>query len=356
VIGVFHPKPPGDVSEARLQGVAAKHGFSFPIAVDADWSALRRWWPEHESSGWTSVSFLADAAGKVRYVHPGGEFHRGPGGGAHLANHESCAKDYDEIEGRIEALLDERRERALSEEATMVLLALADGVNEARRAGGAKAVMLSQDLSRAAQAHAEEMAERGFFAHASPDGQAPLDRLRREAPLAIAFELRENLSKAEGEGRMEPEERARGVVERWLASKGHRDNLLARSVTHAGYGFATSEKTGRRADLYVQLLAVVAGEWTHEPVAAVHPGDRWSATLGIPLRFFLKSVSSPSRRFPDPAKPGVSWLGGAPLQVSVSEGRTTLEFPKLEAGPYKLLARGPGSDGYEPLLDVTLSP
>ncbi len=106
VIGVFHPKPPGDEDPDRMRRAARQFGFGFPVASDPDWSALRRWWLDEEPRGFTSVTFLVDRAGVIRYVHPGGEFHPG-GGGSHWRDHRSCEREHREIVATIEALLDE---------------------------------------------------------------------------------------------------------------------------------------------------------------------------------------------------------------------------------------------------------
>lgn len=63
VIGIFHPKPAGDHSLDRVRQAAGRFGFAFPIALDADWTALRRWWLDSGSRGWTSVSFLGGQEG-----------------------------------------------------------------------------------------------------------------------------------------------------------------------------------------------------------------------------------------------------------------------------------------------------
>lgn len=106
VIGIFHPKPPGDWSIERVRQSSERFGFTFPVALDGDWQALRRWWLDREPRAWTSVSFLIDKKGIIRYVHPGGEFHEGPGGGRQ-PNHENCLREYKEIEQAIGRLLAE---------------------------------------------------------------------------------------------------------------------------------------------------------------------------------------------------------------------------------------------------------
>jgi len=104
VIGVFHPKPAGDWDLERMRVASARLGLTFPVALDADWSALRRWWPDLERRGWTSVSFVVDKKSVIRYVHPGGEFHEAPEG---EGGHARCERDYRQIEQVISRLLDE---------------------------------------------------------------------------------------------------------------------------------------------------------------------------------------------------------------------------------------------------------
>jgi peroxiredoxin len=96
VIGIYHPKPPGDWDLAKVRAATDEKEFTFPVALDADWSALKRWWLDRKRD-YTSVSFLVDRKGVVQYVHPGGEFHQG--------THESCQRDYVAIENKILHLL-----------------------------------------------------------------------------------------------------------------------------------------------------------------------------------------------------------------------------------------------------------
>lgn len=106
IVGVYHPKPdPGDVDLKSVKAAIAEKQFKFPVAVDADWSALKRWWLSTDRD-FTSVSFLLDRRGVIRYVHPGGEFHEGNEGG--FDTHESCNRDYHVIEGDIRRLVAQR--------------------------------------------------------------------------------------------------------------------------------------------------------------------------------------------------------------------------------------------------------
>jgi peroxiredoxin len=102
VIGVYHPKPPGDWDLAKVELAAKKKEFTFPVALDADWKALKRWWLDRERDA-TSVSFLLDREGTIRYVHPGVEFHEGTEGG--LPNHDRCQRDFRTIDAKIAELV-----------------------------------------------------------------------------------------------------------------------------------------------------------------------------------------------------------------------------------------------------------
>lgn len=104
VIGIFHPKPAGDWSVQRMQEAAARFQFTFPVALDGDWNVLKRWWLNGAQRDYTSVSFIVDKHGVIRYVHPGGEFHESNG----EPEHAVCERDFKTIEKTISNLLAER--------------------------------------------------------------------------------------------------------------------------------------------------------------------------------------------------------------------------------------------------------
>ena len=104
VIGIFHPKPAGDWSLSRVQRAAARLQFSFPVALDGDWSALKRWWLNGAERSATSASFIVDKHGVIRYVHPGGEFHESNGD----SDHAVCERDFKAIEKAVAQLLTEK--------------------------------------------------------------------------------------------------------------------------------------------------------------------------------------------------------------------------------------------------------
>ena len=100
VVGVFHPKPIRKVSDAFVRRTARKLGFNGPLAVDEQWTTLNRWWlANHPDRNWTSVSFLIDRDGIVRWAQGGGEYHptKDP-------RHAACDASYAELERTIRRL------------------------------------------------------------------------------------------------------------------------------------------------------------------------------------------------------------------------------------------------------------
>jgi hypothetical protein len=63
---------------------------------------LRRWWLDGGDRQFTSVSFLLDRRGIVRWIHPGGEYHE-----SDAPAHARCDADYSELRRMVEELLAE---------------------------------------------------------------------------------------------------------------------------------------------------------------------------------------------------------------------------------------------------------
>jgi thiol-disulfide isomerase/thioredoxin len=72
VIGMYHHKEETPLDPAQVEGWVKHYGYQFPVAIDKDWTTLRRWWLDGHERSYTSVSFLIDKAGVVRRVHLGG--------------------------------------------------------------------------------------------------------------------------------------------------------------------------------------------------------------------------------------------------------------------------------------------
>lgn len=127
---------------------------------------------------------------------------------------------------------DRERERTRQE--------VVDRGNAQRRKAGVGPLTPHPALQRAAQEYAELMAQRGHFSHTGPDGSTPAERARR-AGYDSGFS---------GENIAMGQRNAAEVVEGWMRSDGHRENLLRREFKDIGVGVAWS----RRGRYWVQLF------------------------------------------------------------------------------------------------------
>ena len=103
-------------------------------------------------------------------------------------------------------------------------------VNAVRAQAGLRPVRLSRPLSWAALAHSVDVARSGNFAHESSDGTSMFRRVLR---FTRASYLAENLAFL-SLGQDGPAD----VVAAWMASPGHRVNLLDRGFRRIGVGRA----------------------------------------------------------------------------------------------------------------------
>ena len=99
-LGVYHPKPPRPSTDADVRSAAEELGYHGPLAIDEQWSALKAIWLESGRRSATSFSILLDGAGRVRFVHPGPEFHPSTD-----ADHALCNSDFSDLRLAIEQLL-----------------------------------------------------------------------------------------------------------------------------------------------------------------------------------------------------------------------------------------------------------
>ncbi len=111
-------------------------------------------------------------------------------------------------------------------------------VNAAREEHGLDALGASQTLDRAAQAHAEDMLRRQYFDHVSPEGGSVRDRYI-DAGGSRSQLVAENIAQCTGCGPAIGPARIRRFQEGWMASPGHRENILRSGVSQFGFGVAT---------------------------------------------------------------------------------------------------------------------
>jgi thiol-disulfide isomerase/thioredoxin len=102
VVAVYHPKPVREIDDGDVRRWARELGYAGAVAVDADWSELKKFYLSKEPRAATSASFLVDRKGVIRFAHPGPRFY--PSDKAAEIEHD---RDYRLIDKAIATLLEE---------------------------------------------------------------------------------------------------------------------------------------------------------------------------------------------------------------------------------------------------------
>ena len=113
-----------------------------------------------------------------------------------------------------------------------------------RSLGPAPPMRLSETLASVALGHASDMAEHNYFEHVDQTGHSPADRVR-----AVGY--REKLV---GENIAYGPQSVEEVVQGWLDSPGHCENIMDPRFAEMGLAYAPGQ-AARRGLFWVQLLA-----------------------------------------------------------------------------------------------------
>jgi uncharacterized protein YkwD len=107
-------------------------------------------------------------------------------------------------------------------------------INRKRAENGESPLTISPKLQQAAEGHCEELIADDYFAHVSPNGETPVDRIRDTGYLpntSDGYVIGENL--AWGTYQLST---PAAIVAAWIASPGHLANILETQYTETGIG------------------------------------------------------------------------------------------------------------------------
>jgi uncharacterized YkwD family protein len=103
-----------------------------------------------------------------------------------------------------------------------------DLTNDQRRQNGLQPLQADPQLSGVALKKSQEMQQNGYFSHTSPTYGSPFDMMR---DFGVSY-------KTAGENIAQGQRRPQEVVDAWMNSPGHRQNILNPNYTHIGVGHA----------------------------------------------------------------------------------------------------------------------
>ena len=115
-------------------------------------------------------------------------------------------------------------------------------VNREREKVGVPPLKRNLMLQTSAQAYAADMKNRNFFSHESPEGETYRERIQRSGYGTITSENCEcrSFSLAFGENLARGQLTAEDVMDDWMASPGHRANILTEHFIDIGIGIEGS--------------------------------------------------------------------------------------------------------------------
>ena len=122
--------------------------------------------------------------------------------------------------------------------------------NQVRRAKGLAPLIKDAELRNVARAYSNDMLVRRFFDHTSPDGVSFDERISNHYHHWVRF-MGENIWGAFGYNPSNTQRLAQEIVDDWMSSPGHRDNLLSPDFTHVGVGISARHHTLRATQEFV---------------------------------------------------------------------------------------------------------
>ena len=131
--------------------------------------------------------------------------------------------------------------------------------NEQRQKNNLPSLSLNSSLSLAAQKKAENMFQENYWSHYAPDGKTPWD-----------FILGANYKyEYAGENLAKNFLFSNGVIDAWMNSTIHRDNLLKKEYTEVGYAIVNGILNGEQTTLVIQMFGTpLADSFARQPVQA----------------------------------------------------------------------------------------
>ncbi len=124
--------------------------------------------------------------------------------------------------------------------------------NDVRRQHGLSPVAQQGALATVSQTYCDDMLRRRFFSHTNPEGLTAQERLRAVYPGPI-YGWGENIWEGSNMSASDSEALARTIMNSWMSSSGHRENILSPDYTHLGVGAAASGREIRATQLFATL-------------------------------------------------------------------------------------------------------
>jgi len=155
-------------------------------------------------------------------------------------------------------------------------------VNQRRQAQGLSALVLNDRLSNAAYSKANDMFSKNYWAHNSPDGLTPWVFIKGSGYSYLY--AGENLARGFSTS---PE-----VVNAWMASPSHRDNILSQNYRDIGFAIVPGKLLGEDTVLVVEMFGA-----SSQPIAKKIETPKEAVQISVPLAETKEVVETPKKVF-----------------------------------------------------------
>lgn len=134
----------------------------------------------------------------------------------------------------------EADDASVGEQVSAYERAIHERINEIRRRNDLGTLEFNEEIAAVARQHSADMAERDYFAHESPGGEGPADRLSEFFP-EHCRQIGENIANVGLRPDDDPEAVAERIVSGWMDSPGHRENILREGFDEEGIGVVITD-------------------------------------------------------------------------------------------------------------------
>jgi uncharacterized protein YkwD len=251
---------------------------------------------------------------------------------------------------------------------------LINSTNQKRTAAGVGALTYNDKLTKAAQSKANDMATRDYWSHNTPEGTPPWTFISNAGySYTIAGE---NLAFGYRITNTNPVTNEIGVIDGWMASPTHKDNLLNSRFTEVGFGIANSPSYQNQGQqtivvaMYASPIPPAAAPAVVKPATTIAttataatpaPTSEIQATIDQNDTTKSSSTSTPPTLTPEPksisrieatTNKSMPWLLSTLFVISLSGG--ILLITKHGYAVHQYVTKGKKFFLKNKLLDVTI--
>jgi uncharacterized protein YkwD len=210
--------------------------------------------------------------------------------------------------------------------------------NSSRAAYKLQALTAHATLAKAAQAKADDMLAKQYFAHNTPDGLKPWDFMKTAGYTYLI--AGENLAINFQEAEM--------IEDAWMNSPGHRANILNKDFEQIGIGIASGQFQGHQTTIVVQMFGTPIAEaievLTEPTLVQAAPASETLRVVALPVGVL------DSQTLADPAAPVAIAIQSTQFQVTKDQ----VEITVATSGPVSKVLAQFGNQGvlFDPKSDT----